>query len=650
HPAPGRRVGTLEVVAPAFNLAPSARFGAGLISAGRFRHPVARDTVLQNLSSHARRDLHRRAAELLYEDGASAVRIAPHLLAAEPGCLPWGLPVLREAADRYLSGNRADDAHACLDAALAMCRDDGERVALKAQLAGTAWLLNPSISARHLGELASALRDGRLPDQHALPLAKHLLWHGRFEEAVEAIERMGRGGASAGLDPAGASDISATRELLSATYPPLLRSAVLSVQDGPVPRPRPTGDVSSRIHGAAALTRVLSQGPGTTAVDDAEAAMRVMRLGKNTQEWIMCAVAALLFGERLEAAGSWCDHWIAEARERRVPLWEAEFASLRASILLRQGDPAGARSLAEQALARVPAKSWGVCLGGPLANLVQAATEMGDYEAAEEYLEVPVLDGMFSTRFGLYFLHARGRYHLETGRPYAALDDFMACASRMRDWGFDQPSLVPWRSEAARAHLALGDRAKAHALALEELTLLGSGRFRARGLALRALAATGDAWARVDLLTEAAETLQAAGDRLQTAGALADLGRTHLRAAQPTRAHPVLEMAARLAEESKAGPLAAAVAEDLAQARPRRAPVASAPAARAAALDLLSGAERRVAALAARGHTNKEISERLFITVSTVEQHLTRVFRKLDVRARSELPVESRPQAAELTS
>ncbi|GAA3316725.1 helix-turn-helix transcriptional regulator [Nonomuraea dietziae] len=38
---------------------------------------------------------------------------------------------------------------------------------------------------------------------------------------------------------------------------------------------------------------------------------------------------------------------------------------------------------------------------------------------------------------------------------------------------------------------------------------------------------------------------------------------------------------------------------------------------------VLSDAERRVAALAADGYSNREIAAKLFITVSTVEQHLT---------------------------
>jgi len=53
----------------------------------------------------------------------------------------------------------------------------------------------------------------------------------------------------------------------------------------------------------------------------------------------------------------------------------------------------------------------------------------------------------------------------------------------------------------------------------------------------------------------------------------------------------------------------------------------------------LSGAESRVAALAAHGHTNKAISKSLSITVSTVEQHLTRVYRKLNIQERRELRI-----------
>ncbi|WP_045739895.1 ATP-binding protein [Actinoplanes rectilineatus] len=51
----------------------------------------------------------------------------------------------------------------------------------------------------------------------------------------------------------------------------------------------------------------------------------------------------------------------------------------------------------------------------------------------------------------------------------------------------------------------------------------------------------------------------------------------------------------------------------------------------------LTDAEQRVATLAAVGNTNRQIAASLFITVSTVEQHLTKIYRKLKVRNRSGL-------------
>ena len=54
---------------------------------------------------------------------------------------------------------------------------------------------------------------------------------------------------------------------------------------------------------------------------------------------------------------------------------------------------------------------------------------------------------------------------------------------------------------------------------------------------------------------------------------------------------------------------------------------------RQAAAETLTETERRVATLAARGRSNKEIAAELFMGVSTVEAHLSRVYRKLGVRA-----------------
>ena len=51
----------------------------------------------------------------------------------------------------------------------------------------------------------------------------------------------------------------------------------------------------------------------------------------------------------------------------------------------------------------------------------------------------------------------------------------------------------------------------------------------------------------------------------------------------------------------------------------------------------LTNAERQVAALVAEGRANREVAAQLFTTVATVEAHLTRIYRKLGVRSRTEL-------------
>jgi DNA-binding CsgD family transcriptional regulator len=51
----------------------------------------------------------------------------------------------------------------------------------------------------------------------------------------------------------------------------------------------------------------------------------------------------------------------------------------------------------------------------------------------------------------------------------------------------------------------------------------------------------------------------------------------------------------------------------------------------------LTDAEERVASLAARGASNKEIAAKLYVSVHTVEAHLSRVYRKLGVRSRAQL-------------
>jgi len=53
----------------------------------------------------------------------------------------------------------------------------------------------------------------------------------------------------------------------------------------------------------------------------------------------------------------------------------------------------------------------------------------------------------------------------------------------------------------------------------------------------------------------------------------------------------------------------------------------------------LTATEERVAALAAAGHTNREVAQALFVSPKTVEANLARIYRKLGISSRAELGV-----------
>ena len=196
------------------------------------------------------------------------------------------------------------------------------------------------------------------------------------------------------------------------------------------------------------------------------------------------------------------------------------------------------------------------------------------------------------------------------------------------------PSLIPWRSEAALALRLTGKRDEARRLCAEELALARAfGAPRAIGMALRAAGVVEGGAAGLALVREAVEVLARSPDRLEHARALADLGELLQRDGHRGDARDVLRPALELAHRCGARALEERLLSALraAGARPRR-PLLSGP-------DALTASERRVAELAGRGMANREIAESLVVTVRTVEFHLSHSYRKLGIDSRGELAV-----------
>jgi DNA-binding CsgD family transcriptional regulator len=601
----------------------SALTTVGLLDAGRFRHEAARLAVLDTMLAAERAAMHGCAAGLRHDHGAPATIVAQHLIATDGIEAPWVIPTLEEAAEQELKRGEIGRATDCLRRAHELSADDLQRAAIKAALAHAEWRADPFAAARHLPELSEHARAGRLRWPDVAAVNGYLLWHGQVEEAVDLLdaveERTGPADAETiiGIDTARFWVRCAFPEQLDEAHPDWID---LRRDHVPVRTLR-------QLQVAEVLSGMLSGGLNDDALTAAEQFLQeVLRDGPSIAS-ILPAIAALIYSNKLREAEFWCDALLRNGTAQNAPINRALVGGIRSMVEVRQGRMAAAERSAHRALALISPQSWGVVLGLPLNSMLLATTAMGRYEEAARYLTMPVPEEMLRTTLGAHYMHARGRYYLATDRAQAALGEFQMCGDLMVKWGLDLPTLVPWRIDAAKALLAMGRQRQARDLAQEQLSRLEPDHAHAAGAALAILAATGDLEERPALLREAVRTLEISGDRYELSRVVAELSRTSRALGDEEEARAQFARAVELAEECGVpAPIPGAACD-----APEDEPIAPA--------NGLSEAERRVAELAARGHTNRQIANRLFITVSTVEQHLTRVYRKLKVNRRTDLSV-----------
>ncbi|MGP4087250.1 helix-turn-helix transcriptional regulator [Streptomyces sp. KR55] len=622
---------------------------AGLLRDLRFRHEQVRPAVLDDIPVQDLRALRDRAAELLLESGAPAAAVADQLLAAgDTAGATWQPDIFLGAAREAM---HAGDITACVEYlrhASGICADAVQEAEVTAALAGAQWLIDPAKASRYLPQLCRMVRAGLLTGPEALVPVRQLVWRGEFERADALLRTVERQAATAGADvwdgagpPSSAvrPDLALVRLGLSFCYPGLRHGtgpatpAGTAADDPPGAEPPEPEPLSPRTF--------LALSAGLTGDDEDRLAARVLGAARADSSFTAALAALVLLTHtcRLDEARLWSERLLDKPWNRGVPMRRALLETVRAGVALRRGDPAEASEATRTALSLATPEAWGIAIGLPLSLAIRAATELGDLETARSYLDLPVPVPVFGTPFTLPYLQAFGRYQLAIERPRAALRTFQSCGELMVKWRLDAPELVDWRNDATAALIALGYLHKARATVVEHLARLGDGAGHARGVALRHLAATSPPRDRLPLLREAVRILRACGDRLEAGRALADMEALRTAAVRhdvpPELPRPVASLRTYLdaVRDAPQPPPA-----------PARRPRGGHPGHRAAPDKTprppaeLTEAERRVGALAASGCTNREIADRLFITVSTVEQHLTKIYRKLKVRSRGELP------------
>ncbi|GGR76706.1 LuxR family transcriptional regulator [Streptomyces humidus] len=609
---------------------------SGLTSGTDFRHPATREVILEDMSPDAVFEAHRRAARLLHDEGAPSLVVARRLAAAGRAHDGWARSVLAEAAEAACLREELPFAVTCLELALGSTEDPDARAVTEAQLIRLEWRMNPATAERRLGSLVRAALDGRLPQASAMSLVKSLLWFGRRREAVSLLGLLGASEATCPLR------LGRLHAWLRVRHPSVLPHA--SAGAGPDAAVQSGAADAAAVSADGLLSLTLRSGGGETTARTAEMMLSTCRPESTADvDSAESALLALLYTGRRDRAAHWSARCAAAVAGRRAPTWQARLSAVQAEVALRQGDLTTALQHARTAMTLLPPRGWGLAVGLPVSVLVLAATATGAYEVAEEQLQLPVPEEIHGSWYGIPYLYARGHHHLASRRPDAALGDFLACGEKASAWNMDLPTFVAWRSAAATAHLWLGRREEARRLVEEELARPGPAKSSPRGVALRLLAELAEPRRRVAILNNAVTLQRLTGDRLELARSLAALGSAQRAVGAAGPARQALHQALRLAEQCGAAPLRRALLSNDADAAPE-------PSGEDAE-DPLSAAERRVASLASWGHSNREIADQLCVTVSTVEQHLTRIYRKLNVTGRAELPVtyqdcaENRPGA-----
>jgi DNA-binding CsgD family transcriptional regulator len=604
----------------------------------RFRHPLLRGAVELEASAIELASQHRRAAELLSERGAAAGRIAMHLLPSAPGGEGWVVSRLRDAARSARSQGATEQAAVLLRRALAEPPPRELRAALLRELGEIELTSRHEQAAEPLREALELASDPGTRADLVLSLALALYHVGRHAEAVDAL--------LATIAEIEGDDALRERRLRLEAF--LALAGRYDVETEERTRGR-IQEVAAGLHGSTpgerlVLATAASERPGPTA-DDLFHSTRTNERVTREIPWPdpvegIGFVAMYLHAGRPDAAAEAVESLLAKAREEGSPLGHAIAVGVRGMVALDGGDLRAADAdLAE-------------CLGAlhDLGDLTLAHRTaglrltplgcMGRFEDAERLMAEYELAGRIPEQ--MYYnptLHARGLLRLEQRRFADAEADFRELGRRHELWKIERP-VPPWRSGAALALIAQGEPDRAAELAAEELELARVwNTSKAIAIATGALALTREGDDAIAGLAEAVGLLEDTPWRLDRARARCDLGAALRRAGRRREGREQLARAMDEANACGAETLAERAADELraSGARPRRRAISG--------LDALTPSERRVADLAAAGRTNREIAQELFVTMATVETHLTRVYRKLDLDGREGLPAALRGEA-----
>ncbi len=606
----------------------------GVVRVGRrleFVHPLVRAAVRDAIPAAERGLQHARAAQMLAADDPA--RAAVHLLAVPPAGKQWAAEVLRAAARSAIASGDPEAAVAYLARAAEEPPEDSARAETMHEL-GVAELAagRAPNAAEHLDRARTLTESARASAVIAQEQAIALAAHGRYPDAARLLEET--------LDSVAdetelrlelGAQLHQAAFMLPASYRRWQAREYVGDRD-------PIGTTRGERAGLAVLA---TEGALRTEPADRVRAWASRALdngliqdgGSYSSLWINVA-CPLIFAEGFERTAILVTEAMDDARRRDSPIGYARAHLVGAMLGFRQG--AISRALADAEVGTKLGREGGFAFSLlTVGTLVEILIEVGELDRADEELRLSALDEevpeLFITEWALM---ARGRLRLAQGRTEAAIKDLEELGRRGEDgWWPWNPGMFPYREHLALALFRAGAVDRARSVAEEDLEL--AHRWGAPGSLGRALRTAGlvrGDEGRIDLLRESVEVLSGSGARLEQARSLVELGAAIRRGGRRADAREPLREGMELAHRCGASVLRERAREELVAtgARPRSVVRTG--------VEALTPSELRVAEMAADGLTNREIAQALFVTLRTVEVHLTHTYQKLDISSRKGLP------------
>ncbi|HEX8869719.1 MAG TPA: LuxR family transcriptional regulator [Lentzea sp.] len=599
----------------------AARALSGLGFAGV---PMVQTTLAQSTTALDRAAIHARAARFRHDDQAPVDDVAAHLLEAAPIGEDWVRDVLRAAARRSSS----DRAIACLRRLLREPLPDDLRGEVLVELSEAQSLVDPGAALASLNKAAGASMDVLAEGRMALLLAYDLAGRRMYRDAVAKVESVIARVSGVDADLAQRLDLYALSLGLEESY----FSGEVETRIARLSGSRMTSARNERF-----LNTLLAYRGATIGVSPGETRRRVqsslpLHIGRDLIDQFSFAhmIVALIGIDEYEQADRQCEEALRVTAERDLAVCAALVQGLRCHVARRLGALPFAEQHGMTALEKLDAlganQDGNVVIA--VTGLVGAWVDTGATASALRLVRERELAGDLP-EYAHYqaLLHQRGRLHMALGDPASALRDHLDCGRRMERRGARNPALQPWRSHAALAHLALGERDQAFRLAAQELELARDwGLAVPIGVALRVFGVVSGNEA---LLEEAVTMLRTSPARLELARALVDWGVALRSAGRGPEALAALRQGYDVAKRCGAIPLMGVAARELRAAggRPARTPSGS----------VLTSQEEHVVRRAVLGLTNRQIAAELFVTPRAVELHLTRAYRKLGISGRRDL-------------